>query len=738
MKRIYKIGNNVAIEENSIIEMIIPTRSLRIEPEDAFVCISDFEIDRVINVPYTAVQNQAGTAVGAKAAVIAYLTAFVSSENVASSGGGGSGGDASAANQITTNVNLGATNDAAATSDTGTFSLISLIKRLLVKLQSGIFTRTPNVTTSGTLTALASEVILDVPDGMSSCNTHVTGNFNGVMQFFASTNGVDFSPAVGVLSGVGTIVSFFQVNGIYRSNVSAFKKFKVVVTQYSSGTANITFEASAAVGATFLTGAIPSGNNVIGAVNVNDRLAPVAVSVLPITNGGVDIFNNGANLGIDTQTYTTNGNSFSDLIGDISIAAGSTLSFKGANNQTGSVTENLSWNINGVEGLGDYTAATTGVFSFKLYNPNRCPFLSIRTVNVPTGAGILASNVYLIPSQFSRISTPPVQPTADISAGATAGGTPATRSSLAGGIFNTSPPTLTNGQQAAHQFDVNGNLKISDNTASGYLIGQVGQTAAVNNILTAPSGASPNDWLLYNSATVTVVSTATGGTYIFEGSNDLSSGFAPLTVKRFDLTTGAVISAAITASNSTITYEFAVKFRYIRLRVVTALTGGSIQAFSRLNTTPYAPDVVRVANSNAGDLNVTLANSTNAGTVGTQTLRVVQGNRTETQTGSIGTSTDIALPAGQRIRSLLFTNNTAAVVFLQVFNKTSALVANDVPLNGLIIRVPANTTVDKTVADYGESGILYGTNTHIGLSSAQTVYTPIAPAGTNINVITVP
>lgn len=46
-------------------------------------------------------------------------------------------------------------------------------------------------------------------------------------------------------------------------------------------------------------------------------------------------------------------------------------------------------------------------------------------------------------------------------AGSVTGGTAGTSSGLTGGIYNTSAPTLTNGQQAALQFDVNGNLKIN-------------------------------------------------------------------------------------------------------------------------------------------------------------------------------------------------------------------------------------------------------------------------------------
>lgn len=51
--------------------------------------------------------------------------------------------------------------------------------------------------------------------------------------------------------------------------------------------------------------------------------------------------------------------------------------------------------------------------------------------------------------------------TQDLSDGPVAAGTAATKSMLSGAVFNSTPPTLTNGQQAALQMDANGNLKVS-------------------------------------------------------------------------------------------------------------------------------------------------------------------------------------------------------------------------------------------------------------------------------------
>lgn len=60
--------------------------------------------------------------------------------------------------------------------------------------------------------------------------------------------------------------------------------------------------------------------------------------------------------------------------------------------------------------------------------------------------------------------------------GSVTGGGAGTKSELAGAIYNVTPPTLTNGQQASLQFDVNGNLKT---TATATVAGAVTVTGNV-------------------------------------------------------------------------------------------------------------------------------------------------------------------------------------------------------------------------------------------------------------------
>ena len=79
--------------------------------------------------------------------------------------------------------------------------------------------------------------------------------------------------------------------------------------------------------------------------------------------------------------------------------------------------------------------------------------------------------------------------------GTVTAGTAATRSTLTGGQFNTSLPTLTNGQQVATQVDSSGRLLISSIPAGANTIGAVSQSGTwnVNNVtgtVSLPTGAA--------------------------------------------------------------------------------------------------------------------------------------------------------------------------------------------------------------------------------------------------------
>jgi hypothetical protein len=183
-----------------------------------------------------------------------------------------------------------------------------------------------------------------------------------------------------------------------------------------------------------------------------------------------------------------------------------------------------------------------------------------------------------------------------------------------------------------------------------FITGQAAQTAIVANILTDPSSATSTDVAGYRSASVQVVSTGTSGTYIFEGSNDNVS-FQVIPVFNQALVTGAAITTAITANVSQAMYVFPIQTRYIRLRIVTTIGGGSIRAHTRISQSAYSPASFHVSNNTIGNLNANVA--------------VASGTLTSVTTVSSVTSANLAIPfivADAAAAALTTTTTSGAIV----------------------------------------------------------------------------
>lgn len=142
------------------------------------------------------------------------------------------------------------------------------------------------------------------------------------------------------------------------------------------------------------------------------------------------------------------------------------------------------------------------------------------------------------------------------------------------------------------------------------LTGAAAQTATINNILRPTSGTAGLNVAGYRTASVQVISTGTAGTFIFEQSND-GTNWVALPVFNSALVTGVPITAAITATASTIIYGFPLRCVFVRLRIATTITGGSIQAFTRIGTDPWTASAQLVASNTAANLLATVS-----GTVG--------------------------------------------------------------------------------------------------------------------------
>jgi hypothetical protein len=181
---------------------------------------------------------------------------------------------------------------------------------------------------------------------------------------------------------------------------------------------------------------------------------------------------------------------------------------------------------------------------------------AITTVNIQgNGNGAEVGGVY---SWFTN----------DISDGSAAGGTASAYSSLAGGIYNSSPPALSSGQQASLQLDSSGNLKVNAGTFTSTL------TA---DRIAGPTSASMSSTVLSMSTqgvgTVGVTVTGTwSGTLTFQGTIDGTNWFNVNAAMSPLLGTNAATSAT-TAFNG---QYFLPTAGLNEVRVLFARTGGTV------------------------------------------------------------------------------------------------------------------------------------------------------------------
>ena len=234
--------------------------------------------------------------------------------------------------------------------------------------------------------------------------------------------------------------------------------------------------------------------------------------------------------------------------------------------------------------------------------------------------------------------------------------------------------------------------------------GQSAQTAVINNIIPVTASASATDATGYKSGSIQVVSTGTAGTFIFEQSND-NVNFQTMPVYNQVILTGTPVTAAITATASQIIYTFPIQARYIRLRIATLITGGSIQAFTRLSQAPWSPAIMQVGQNVASNLNATV--SGNLGTVTTVTaVTSITNNVNVKQVNALGTFvrndyTTTNVTTGAYVQ--LIASTAAAYNAIEIFDSSGqtlqlALGASGSEVNQFLIFPGGNGRIPYTIA----------------------------------------
>lgn len=187
--------------------------------------------------------------------------------------------------------------------------------------------------------------------------------------------------------------------------------------------------------------------------------------------------------------------------------------------------------------------------------------------------------------------------------------------------------------------------------------GPAAQTAIQNNMLVV-GGATATSCAPWASACVEIVSTATGGTWIIEQSLD-NVNFGPIAIYEQGVTSGAVLNAAITATASTRRFAMAIPGRFLRVRIVTTLTGGSAQARINMSQVPFSQPVMSVVQATAANLQVQISSALPAGTNTLGNVIALPSNTV----GGYGTHTRIVVGSGAGMTAASQVLTAAAAAF---------------------------------------------------------------------------
>lgn len=225
----------------------------------------------------------------------------------------------------------------------------------------------------------------------------------------------------------------------------------------------------------------------------------------------------------------------------------------------------------------------------------------------------------------------------------------------------------------------------------------------------------------YKSVTIQIQTGAgiSAGVLTFEQTNDTtasSAGNVFLVQDATVLTSNPQTTYTLTAS-ATKTYAAPVLSRYIRVRVSTAVTGGTVQATACLSQTPYANNYVVAIQSTGASLQAQLAAGTNlSNDVGIQLRANATGAATigRVMSAASTNATSVKASAGRVVGFYLY-NTTASAKFFKFYNKASSpTVGTDTPV--FTIGIPANGVADDAcVAGMAFStGIAYAITGAVG------------------------
>jgi len=144
----------------------------------------------------------------------------------------------------------------------------------------------------------------------------------------------------------------------------------------------------------------------------------------------------------------------------------------------------------------------------------------------------------------------------------------------------------------------------------------------------------------FNSGSIDIVTTAGigAGVVSFEETNDTTLNAAGTILTAYDTVTSPFLVTSLTlAASTTKSFRFAINKRYIRFRISTGVTGGTVAATAELSQLPYAHNSVGVFQATAANLNMTVGGGTLPTVTTVTTVTTLTGTTTLTP-GTGGTN----------------------------------------------------------------------------------------------------
>lgn len=155
--------------------------------------------------------------------------------------------------------------------------------------------------------------------------------------------------------------------------------------------------------------------------------------------------------------------------------------------------------------------------------------------------------------------------------------------------------------------DLGSNLHVPVHRLDGLNVtGPASQSAVNTDLLTG----TVNGWYdasVFFSGTVQIVASAgiTAGAIIFEQTNDNSSttGIALAAQEVSVVNSNPIVAAVTIAASTRRAWQIPITMKYIRVRISTAFTGGTVQAYATFSQQPYAYPALNVQQATSGSLN---------------------------------------------------------------------------------------------------------------------------------------